>query len=73
MENTPQPQSVVSACDVTDCTFNRAQQCHAGSIQVALVDGMAHCATYSPREGAMGTSSSATPAATPRASNERIP
>lgn len=68
MEGTLRPQSMVSACDVTDCTFNKEQQCHAGTIRVALVDGMAHCATYTPSTGAMGTSS-ATPATAPH-SNE---
>jgi len=50
-------QSVVSSCDVTNCTFNQARQCNAGSIQVAFVDGMAHCATYTPGSGAMGLGS----------------
>lgn len=48
------PQSVVGACDVTNCTYNQAHQCTAGSIQVAFVDGMAHCATYTPTGGAIG-------------------
>lgn len=47
-------QSVVSACDVTNCSYNQAHQCTAGSIQVAFVDGMAHCATYAPSGGAVG-------------------
>lgn len=50
-------QSVVASCDVTMCTFNQQHQCRAGSIQVAFVEGMAHCATYTPREGAMGIGS----------------
>ncbi len=50
-------QSVVSSCDVTNCTFNQERQCNAGSIQVAFVDGMAHCATYTPTSGAMGVGS----------------
>jgi hypothetical protein len=50
-------QSVVGACDVTNCTFNKARSCTAGSIQVAFVDGMAHCATYTPGDGATGVSS----------------
>jgi hypothetical protein len=49
--------SVVSACDVTDCTHNKEHQCHAGSIQVAFVDGMAHCATYHPSDSAIGSGS----------------
>jgi len=51
-------QSVVAACDVTMCSFNQQHQCHAGSIQVAFIEGMAHCATYTPREGAIGIGSS---------------
>lgn len=51
-------QSVVASCDVTMCTFNQQHQCHAGSVQIAFVEGMAHCATYTPREGAMGIGSS---------------
>lgn len=47
-------QSVVSACDVTNCNYNQARQCTAGSIQVAFVDGTAHCATYTPSGGAVG-------------------
>ena len=52
--------SVVSECNVTNCLHNQEQQCVAGAIKVAFVDGMAHCATYSPREegitgGGMGT------------------
>ena len=50
--------SMVASCDVTMCMFNQQHQCHAGSIQVAFVEGMAHCATYTPREGAMGVGSS---------------
>jgi hypothetical protein len=55
------PQSVVGSCDVTSCTYNQQHHCHAGSIQVALVDGMAHCATYTPKEGAMGMGSTEVP------------
>jgi prepilin-type processing-associated H-X9-DG protein len=51
-------QSMVSACDVTNCTYNRSNQCHAGAINVAFVDGMAHCATYTPTGSAMGVGSS---------------
>lgn len=52
--------SIVSSCDVTDCVYNQDHQCTAGAITVALVDGMAHCATYSPRQegergGGLGT------------------
>ncbi len=52
--------SVVSECDVTDCLYNQDHQCVAGAIKVAFVDGMAHCATYSPRQegetgGGLGT------------------
>ncbi len=47
--------SVVSSCDVTDCLYNQDHQCVAGAINVAFVDGMAHCATYSPgQEGETG-------------------
>jgi hypothetical protein len=53
-------QSTVSSCDVTNCTYNKAQQCTAGSIQVSFVSGMAHCATYSPEGGAMGMASDST-------------
>lgn len=51
-------QSVVASCDVTMCSFNQQHQCRAGSIQVAFVEGMAHCATYTPSEGAIGIGSS---------------
>lgn len=50
-------QSVVGSCDVENCTYNQARMCTAGSIQVTLVDGMAHCATYTPSGGAMGVGS----------------
>lgn len=61
MSNAPMgnAHSMVESCDVTTCTFNQANQCHAGAIRVAMVDGMAHCATYTPRGGAMGVGSSA--------------
>jgi hypothetical protein len=49
--------SVVSSCDVTNCSFNKARSCTAGSIQVAFVDGMAHCATYAPADSATGMTS----------------
>ncbi len=49
--------SMVESCDVTNCTYNRSNQCHAGAIKVAFVDGMAHCATYTPAGGAIGMGS----------------
>jgi hypothetical protein len=52
--------SIVGSCDVTMCTYNQQHQCKAGSIQVAFVEGMAHCATYMPREGALGIGSDTT-------------
>ncbi len=59
--------STVGSCDVTACSFNKAQQCTAGSIQVSFVDGMAHCATFQPAGGAMGVASdSATSTTTPK-------
>jgi hypothetical protein len=54
-------QSTVSSCDVTNCTYNQARQCTAGSIMVAFVDGMAHCATYTPEGGAAAMGSTETP------------
>jgi hypothetical protein len=44
-------KSEVNICDVTACTFNAEHECHAGAIHIAFVDGMAHCETYTPREG----------------------
>lgn len=57
MEMPQAAQSVVSSCDMTDCTFNREQQCYAGAIQIAMVENMAHCATYTPSDGATGMGS----------------
>jgi hypothetical protein len=42
--------SYVGECGVTVCRFNKSRTCYAGSIEVALVDGMAHCATFDPKE-----------------------
>jgi hypothetical protein len=50
--------STVESCDVTNCTYNRSNQCHAGAIKVSFVDGMAHCATYTPAGGAVGMGAS---------------
>jgi hypothetical protein len=41
----------VNVCDVTACSFNTQHECHAGAIHIAFVNGMAHCETYTPREG----------------------
>ena len=41
--------SYIGECDMTDCRFNKQHRCYAGSIQVANVNGMAHCATYDPK------------------------
>jgi hypothetical protein len=54
------PQSVVGSCDVTNCTYNDQRRCTAGTIQIAFVDTMAHCATYTPQAGAMGMGSTET-------------
>jgi hypothetical protein len=73
MSNSPMAgmgQSVVGSCDVTTCTFNKAQQCTAGSIQVSFVEGMAHCATYTPEGGALGIASDSV-TSTSNASTER--
>ena len=40
----------IGECGVTICRFNKARRCYAGSIEVALVNGMAHCATFDPKE-----------------------
>ena len=55
------PESVVGSCSVTNCTYNDQHHCTAKSIQVAFVDGMAHCATYTPETGAMGMGSTQVP------------
>ena len=41
--------SYVGECSVTVCRFNKMRRCYAGSIEVALVNGMAHCATFDPK------------------------
>lgn len=43
-------KSIVAACNVTNCVYNRSAECTAGAINVSFVNGMAHCATYSARE-----------------------
>jgi hypothetical protein len=55
------PQSVVGSCDVTNCTYNDQRHCTASTIQVAFVDNMAHCATYTPQAGAIGMGSTEAP------------
>ncbi len=42
--------SYVGECGVTICRFNKARRCYAGSIEVAFVDDMAHCATFDSKE-----------------------
>ena len=40
--------SVVAACGVSACRNNQDGQCRAGTIHIAFVEGMAHCATFMP-------------------------
>jgi hypothetical protein len=47
--------SIVGECDVTNCRFNRAHLCEAGSIRVEMVNGMAHCGTYDPKDAHRNT------------------
>lgn len=42
--------SVVSACSVTDCTYNENRECHAGEIKVEVGAQGAICATYTPQK-----------------------
>jgi hypothetical protein len=42
-------ESLVAACDATDCTYNRDRACTAGAVTIAFVAGKPLCATYSPR------------------------
>lgn len=46
-------QSVVESCGVTICSFNHVGHCHAGAVQIALYEGMPHCATFAPADGAI--------------------
>lgn len=57
MERSQSQQSVVEACGVTMCTFNEERRCTAGAITVDVVEGMAHCVTFTPRDGAAGIGS----------------
>ncbi|GAB4208810.1 MAG: hypothetical protein OHK0022_38880 [Roseiflexaceae bacterium] len=57
MDAANRSQSTVERCGVTMCVYNQAHQCTAGSITVALVDGMAHCATFTERDQASGIGS----------------
>lgn len=57
MDTVGQTRSMVERCDVTTCVHNQAQQCQAGTITVAMVDGMAHCATFTSRDEATGIGS----------------
>lgn len=49
--------STVETCDVTICAYNQDHNCQAGSISVSMVDGMAHCATFTHRDEATGIGS----------------
>ena len=42
-------ESIVADCDATNCLYNQAQLCTAGAINVSFVNGMANCATFTPR------------------------
>ncbi len=42
--------TIVGECGVTLCRFNVSRQCRAGSVSIAFVNGMAHCATYDPKD-----------------------
>lgn len=57
MERSQETQSIVEACGVTMCMYNQSQRCHAGAITVNVVDGMAHCVTFTPKDGATGIGS----------------
>jgi hypothetical protein len=57
MEQSQERQSTVEMCGVTMCSYNQAQRCTAGAITVDVVEGMAHCVTFTPREGAVGIGS----------------
>lgn len=58
MERASQPdptfgQSVVESCGIATCSFNHIGHCHAGAVRIALYEGLPHCATYTPADGAL--------------------
>ena len=44
---------MVAACEVSVCRHNSDGQCLAGTIHIAFVDGMAHCATFAPDDDSL--------------------
>lgn len=45
-ERRGQVTSAVASCTATDCRHNENRECHAGEIEVKMVDGGAVCGTY---------------------------
>lgn len=57
MDHNQQSQSTVERCGVTMCTYNQNHHCTAGSVTIDMVEGMAHCVTFTARDGATGIGS----------------
>lgn len=47
-------ESMVGGCAATTCLYNLSRHCTAGAISVAFVNGLAQCATFTPREATNG-------------------
>lgn len=47
--------SKISACEVTDCSYNKGRQCHALAITVGGPEACACCDTYLHKPGKGGT------------------